>query len=208
MVRCNPMPYNDLGSIYYTPPHRFYVYVYLDPRKLGKYCYKDFSFLYEPFYIGKGTSDRYLPCAHTDIKDNIYLANKINKIGKRKVLYDFIAINLEEKTAYDLEEEYIDIIGKNNDNKGPLCNIGIGGRRSSGWTVSKETRKKISQSKMGHKGLVGEDNPASKITKEIAQKIRFIYNNFNISMLKISKDLNLSYDIVKRVIHRTYWKHV
>ena len=33
-----------------------YVYAYLDPRKPGKYSYKglNVSFLYEPFYIGKG----------------------------------------------------------------------------------------------------------------------------------------------------------
>lgn len=32
----------------------FYVYVYLDPRKEGKYVYGEFQFDYEPFYVGKG----------------------------------------------------------------------------------------------------------------------------------------------------------
>lgn len=32
----------------------FYVYVYLDPRKIGIFCYDDLKFGYEPFYIGKG----------------------------------------------------------------------------------------------------------------------------------------------------------
>ena len=36
----------------------FYVYIYLDPRKPGKYTYEDLCFLYEPFYIGKGKNNR------------------------------------------------------------------------------------------------------------------------------------------------------
>ena len=38
--------------------NRFYVYALLDPRKPGRYEYKDICFLYEPFYIGKGCGDR------------------------------------------------------------------------------------------------------------------------------------------------------
>jgi hypothetical protein len=40
---------------------KFYVYVYLDPRKKGRFTYEDldFCFLFEPFYVGKGTGLRY-----------------------------------------------------------------------------------------------------------------------------------------------------
>lgn len=40
--------------------NEFYVYVYIDPSKRGSYFYDglNFSFLYEPFYIGKGQNDR------------------------------------------------------------------------------------------------------------------------------------------------------
>jgi len=40
--------------------NKHYVYVLLDPRKIGKFCYEglSMSFLYEPFYIGKGQAYR------------------------------------------------------------------------------------------------------------------------------------------------------
>jgi len=37
---------------------RYYIYVFLDDTKPGKYIYQDLEFDYEPFYIGKGTKDR------------------------------------------------------------------------------------------------------------------------------------------------------
>ena len=38
---------------------KFYTYIYLDPRKKGQYSYDiNMSFLYEPFYVGKGCGYR------------------------------------------------------------------------------------------------------------------------------------------------------
>jgi hypothetical protein len=38
----------------------FYIYIYLDPRKPGKYVYGMYVFDYEPFYVGKGKDKQYI----------------------------------------------------------------------------------------------------------------------------------------------------
>jgi hypothetical protein len=37
---------------------KYYVYVYLDPRKKGNFVYGEYNFDYEPIYICKGTRNR------------------------------------------------------------------------------------------------------------------------------------------------------
>lgn len=54
----------------------YYVYAYLDPRKLGKFKYDEFEFDYEPFYIGKGTKSRIL----RHLKNENVNPIKVNKI--------------------------------------------------------------------------------------------------------------------------------
>ena len=38
--------------------NKFYVYVYLDPRKPGSFKFGEYEFDYEPFYVGKGKKNR------------------------------------------------------------------------------------------------------------------------------------------------------
>lgn len=109
----------------------YYNYIYLDPRKKGKYAYETICFLYEPIYVGKGKGDRYL--SHLKNKkriDNKKFINKINKI--KESIYNIedyiILLNYthDESIAYETETKLIEEIGANSINEikdGTLCNV-------------------------------------------------------------------------------------
>ena len=110
----------------------FYVYVYLDPRKVGIFCYEELKFGYEPFYIEKGKKNRW----NNGIKDK----RKCLKISKIKSIIDDgfypiimkLDINLTEHEAFNKEIDYIKKIGRKNIKSGPLTNMTDGGDGTSG----------------------------------------------------------------------------
>lgn len=127
----------------------YYVYIYLDTRKCGKYIYNDLEFDYEPFYVGRGKNNRYIKgckCGGSLIK-----RNKINKIIKDG--YEPKIIKLYEKLDYDssvrLEIETISKIGRCDLNTGPLVNLTDGGEGT--MNMSSEIKKKISEKRKGIK---------------------------------------------------------
>lgn len=134
----------------------FYVYVYIDPRKTGRFSYAglNFSFLCEPFYIGKGHNDRML--VHFQeyrLKNKNYISNKINNIlnsGNEPIVFK-IYENLTEEEAFEKEIDLINYIGRKIKNEGPLVNIVDGGSGVTGLIHSEESRKKMS--------LKGENHP-------------------------------------------------
>lgn len=121
----------------------YYVYIYLDPRKPGKYVYEDLEFDFEPFYVGKGNGNRMFSHLNNQYK-NSYKYNKINRIKElglfpiiRKV-YD----KLSEINAFIKEKELILKIGRIE--KGPLVNFSDGGEGQSGFKHMASTKDKIS----------------------------------------------------------------
>ena len=58
-----------------------YVYIYLDPRKPGKFNYIGYNFEFEPFYVGKGTKSRIIRHLK-EVDRNPLKVNKISKIKK------------------------------------------------------------------------------------------------------------------------------
>lgn len=135
--------------------NRFYVYTYLDPRKLGKYVYGEYSFDYEPFYVGKGTG--YRKNGHlkeSSLKQNSHKNNKIKKIiketNKEPIILE-LQSDMTEQEALNLEEKLVTLIGRFDLNKGPLTNLTNAGEKNSGAICSEELRIKRSERIKGNK---------------------------------------------------------
>jgi hypothetical protein len=119
--------------------------VLLDPRKLGPFTYGRWKFDYEPFYVGKGTSDRaYSHIRECDIRDridrNTSKQNKIKKIMRETGKNPIVLIkrkNMSETAAFALESRLIQLIGRSDQKLGPLVNHSDGGEGVSGkkWTL-------------------------------------------------------------------------
>jgi hypothetical protein len=134
----------------------FYVYVILDPRKTGKYYFPNvpISFLYEPFYIGKGKGRRILAHLHaSSLKKANLKNNKIKAILKNnlKPFVFKIEDGLAEKDALDKEKIYIKSIGRIECKNGTLCNHTDGGEGMSGFHLSEETKQKLRKCRLGTK---------------------------------------------------------
>lgn len=128
---------------------RFYSYVYLDPRKPGRYTYDNFvTFFYEPFYVGKGSGRRmYSHLSEKEEKStNTHKTRKIAKIREKFDIKSFIvkvgAECNEFISSCCMEPFLIQTIGRDDLGTGPLTNKSAGG---DGITArSDETKRKQS----------------------------------------------------------------
>lgn len=130
----------------------FFVYIYLNPLKPNKLTYGDFiSFLYEPFYVGKGKGNRHL----SGLKDkyNPFKKNIIKSIHTQNLTPIVIKIidNIIEDKAFKIEEHLVNLIGRRDLNEGSLSNLSNGGEGVSGRSI--DQKKKLSER------FSGENNP-------------------------------------------------
>jgi len=143
----------------------YYVYIYLDTRKEGKYLYENLSFNYEPFYVGMGKNNR----CFSGIKygGSPYKKNKIKKIINNGFEIEIIKISkdIEFDNATKLEIDTISKIGRSDLDKGPLVNLTDGGE----GTLNMSEESKIKKSKK----LKGKKH--SEETKEKMRKSRKKY---------------------------------
>jgi len=152
----------------------YYVYALLDSSKPGLFVYGNYTFEYEPFYIGKGVNDR--------IKNTIYNCssfkkNKIDKLKKNNIEIIYIKIEecLSNEDSLLKEIELISLIGRRDIGNGTLVNTTDGGDGRLNSPHSNETKKLISKNRKG-KGIGWKHN--KNTLKIMSDKQTGINNGF------------------------------
>ena len=137
----------EINKINICYESKFYVYIYLDPRKPGKWFYRGIEFDYEPIYVGKGSGHRYKEhlsyIKSKSFNENSFLKRKIQNIYKesgKEPLVIKLYENITQDCSFELEKFLIKQIGRYNQKRGPLCNLTDGGEGEAGRIVSEETR--------------------------------------------------------------------
>lgn len=125
---------------------QFEVYAYLDPRKPGKYTYKDLCFLFEPIYIGRGNVSQKRKLRHLKQSSNVRLKNLINLLLKQdqKPIIITLYKDLQFEQSQLIESNLILQIGRCDIFTGPLYNLCGGGGGIPGIIVSEEQRNQRS----------------------------------------------------------------
>jgi len=131
---------------------KFYVYIYLDPRKLGQYIYQNYEFEALPFYVGKGYHNRKLDSLNRsyNLNNNNERFRKIRKIFKENLKPIIIEVknNLSEQDALKFEIKLIKMIGRKGLKEGPLLNHTNGGDGTTGLILTQKHKNAIIQSNL------------------------------------------------------------
>ncbi len=129
----------------------FYVYAYLDPLKPGRFLTSNISFLFEPFYIGKGKNKRaYCHTTKGELNKNTHKSYRIKSIisqGQDPFVILLYKDIVDEQIALELETSLISELGTRSlicgGHFGPLTNQKLEGQNAA---YSLESRQKMSNS--------------------------------------------------------------
>jgi hypothetical protein len=135
---------------------KHYVYIYLDPRKPGKYEYFDqglgISFDFEPFYLGEGCRYRmkdHLKQARNDDFENtkcnkykIRIIRKIWRMGLEPIVYKIFEFQ-DHQSALDVERTLGFLIGRYDQKRGPLTNLVDCGGKSTNFNSEAKIKRNL-----------------------------------------------------------------
>ena len=130
--------------------NKYYTYIYLDPRKPGKFKYKEYQFDFEPFYVGQGTGYRWK--RHLDFKNKS--SNRNFNLEKKEIILSIledslnpiilkVKDNISSEESILVEMELISLIGRIDNQTGTLTNKSNGGENCSEFKHSKEFIKTL-----------------------------------------------------------------
>ena len=176
----------------------YYVYVYLDPTKPGKYIFGDFVFDFKPFYVGKGRRHRHrihlLKVKRNDYKNlpKYHTIKRILDSGMEPIIIKYKE-GLNENDAFALEKCMIESIGRRDLSNGPLRNLSNGGEGSGGRKFTDEHRKNISLAKKG----------------VLTEKMKSHLKTIHLSMIGNKKTLGFKFsDESKKALAESHYKAV
>lgn len=161
----------------------YQIYILNDPRKSGNYSYEsiDFSFLNEPFYVGKTNNLNNRKLSHFNeskgfLDTNNHKCNIIRKLISLGLDLPFTIIKEfeNEQEAFEYEKFLIKTIGRFDLGTGPLANKTDGGEGTTGRVVSDKTKKLLSlkmKERLKHPAYQ-EFNKIASIKGAIASKLK------------------------------------
>lgn len=214
-------------------PKNFYVYIYLDTTKFGKFNYGNWEFSYEPFYVGKGSNDRafhQLRMACSGDPKNWYnpkIQHRIRHILNENT-HPLILILQEnifnENDAYDLETDIINTIGIDRKLTGPLLNGGIqsGGRKNIKKnqynktknykpSILKGTKLNLTEEQRLKKKIeaTGKNNANSILNEQNVIEIRQILKEIHhITFKEIADAYKVKPGTIRAIKNKKIWKHL
>jgi hypothetical protein len=215
----------------------YYVYVLLDPRETGSFCFGDLSFESLPYYVGKGKgkrADKHFFPYHLQKDANKMKTNKIKKIVDSgfnpRNFVKIISKNLSNCEASSLEINLIKIIGRSWLNEGPLTNLTAGGdglskpNKNKGKTLEEiygGEKAKILKEKLS-KSRIGENNPNFGNHKSTGKSVKQLDLDNNLikiwsSIKEASDELDIPYGAISKCLspkdlskqtHKFKWEYV
>jgi len=105
------------------------------------------SFLFEPFYIGKGSGYRITASKAKLVQNKIQKLKRLD-FPKEILCFKFNETPIENLTL-EMESLYIRNIGRKDLKLGPLLNLTNGGEKGTKRINSQKTKNKMRQSKIG-----------------------------------------------------------
>jgi hypothetical protein len=139
-----------------------FCYIYLDPRKPGRWETDYGEFLFEPIYVGIGSGNRHLD--HLKRRDVHPFTAKLKSLKRAKINPTILMVreNLTTEEAKKIEIELIARLGRRCLDAGPLLNLTGGG--DGNFDPPPEVRKKLAS-----RGFLGKHH-TSETKRAISAK--------------------------------------